>query len=165
MVICFNKKINEALERINFEGEHHELLVQENEEEADVIEKYGNSQWKVVDLLNDKYSSVLQDKFDLHNWIEYNKDDEVAYFLSETGTNCLNYAEHRAPHKFHLWLGSKGFVIGVEQIGKSFNSEEIDNKRIKENEGAAFEFFRNCKSTIFFDNPKETRQVFMECLF
>jgi len=165
MVLDFQKKLSEALESIGFAGEYHELLVQQEQEEIDVLEIYGNAQWQIVDLLNEKYNSVLMDKIDLHNWIDYNQKDEVAYFLSETGTNCLNYAEHRAPHKFHVWSGEKGFVVGVEQIGESFSAEMINEKRIKENEGAAFEFFRNCNSTIFFDNPKETRVVYMELKF
>ena len=108
-----------------------------------------------------EYSS----KFDLYNWLEFNSKDEVAYFLNEAGSNCLTYSDHKTPHKFHLWLGSKGFIIGIEQLGTGFNASEINEKKIKDNEGAAFEFFRNCQSEIFFDDSQKAKIVYMEHLF
>jgi len=157
MTLHFNKNIQEALRNIG-EYEHQELFVHDQESTSQIIEHYGKQKWQVVDLINQKFNS----KFDLYNWLEFNQNDEVAYFLNEAGSNCLNYSDHKIPHKFHLWLGSKGFIIGIEQLGKGFNALEIEEKRIRNNEGAAFQFFRNCRSSIFFDNAEEAKVVFME---
>ena len=59
-----------------------------------------------------------------------------------------------------MWLGKKGFVIGISQKGEGFSAVEVDDKKIKTNEGAAFDFFRNCKGEIFFDNPQQVRMVY-----
>jgi hypothetical protein len=37
--------------------------------------------------------------------------------------------------------------------------------RIKTNEGEAFNFFRKCKSTIFFDDMNKANQVYMKFIF
>ncbi|MBI2662401.1 hypothetical protein HYX11_03000, partial [Candidatus Woesearchaeota archaeon] len=100
-----------------------------------------------------------------YNWLRHNANDEVAYFLSETGANCLNYSLFRAPHKFHLWLGKKGFVIGIEQKGRGFPAALIHEQQRKKNEGAAFEFFRTCKSEIFFDDENSAKVVYIETRF
>ncbi|MBI2661919.1 hypothetical protein HYX11_00480, partial [Candidatus Woesearchaeota archaeon] len=100
-----------------------------------------------------------------YNWLRHNANDEVAYFLSETGANCLNYSLFRAPHKFHLWLGKKGFVIGIEQKGRGFPAVDVNAKKIKINEGAAFEFFRTCKGEIFFDDANSAKVVYIEARF
>lgn len=167
MTIHFNKNLTEAIQNIGAH-QYHELFLHDQERVLNnsfqLIDKYGRLKWQIVDLLNEKYSIILKDKFDLYNWLNHNPNDEVAYFLNETGSNCLNYAEHKIPHKFHLWLGEKWFIIGIEQLGKGFNAHEIDEKRIKDNEGAAFEFYRKCKSAIFFDDSKNARIVYMECL-
>ena len=161
MTIHFDKTLTESLKNIG-DYEHQELFVHNQERtSSEIIEHYGKQKWQVVDLINQKFNS----KFNLYNWLEHNTDDEVAYFLNEAGSNCLNHSDHKIPHRFHLWLGSKGFIIGVEQLGKGFNALEIDEKRIKKNEGAAFEFFRNCQSHVFFDDPEEAKLVFMEHLF
>ena len=186
MTIHFQKNLPQALMNINFQ-EYHELPVHQETSlvcptaNKKVIDLYGEQMWKVVDLINEKFgrgekvgnqppneekhSRVMKEKFDLYNWINHNSNDEVAYFLSETGSNCINFSEFKAPAKFHLWLGVKGFVIGVEQKGKPFNAEEIDPKRIKDNEGAAFEFYRQCESAVFFDNYQAARVVYLEWLF
>ena len=159
MALHFNKKLNEALNNI---GSHHyhELFVHDSHRTSEIIEHYGKQKWQVVDLINEKFNS----NFDLYNWLEFNSADEVAYFINEAGSNCLNYSDYKIPHKFHLWLGSKGFVIGIEQLGRGFNAKAIDSMRIKDNAGAAFDFFRNCQSSIFFDDGENTRIVFMEHL-
>ena len=168
MSLHFQRTIQQALQNI---GQHtyHQLLISEEKRAADnfpgLIEHYGKKKWEIVDLLNEKYSQVLQDKFDLYNWLNFDENDEVAYFLNEAGSNAINYSDHKIPYKFHLWLGEKGFIIGVEQLGRGFNAVEINKKRSKENEGAAFDFFRKCKSSIFFDDPEEARMVLMESLF
>jgi len=171
MALNFSQTLQQGLKNIRFTGEYHELLVHEDEIERDIyssceiIETYGKLKWKIVDLLNQKYSTIIKSQFDLYNWLTFNDNDEVSYFLNEAGSNCLNYSEYKVPHKFHLWLGYNGFVIGVEQRGNGFNAEEVHTKKLKENEGAAFTFFRECKSKIFFDNSKNAKVVYMEWLW
>tara|TARA_Y100000310_G_C20637552_1_gene792024 strand:- start:1109 stop:1600 length:492 start_codon:yes stop_codon:yes gene_type:complete len=157
MTLNFNKNIQDALQNIG-NHQYHQLFIHNKERTSQIIEHYGKQKWQVVDLINQKFNS----KFDLYNWLDHNSNDEVAYFLNEAGSNCLNYSDHKVPHKFHLWLGSKGFIIGMEQLGKGFNALEINENRIKDNAGAAFEFFRNCQSKIFFDNSEEARIVYIE---
>lgn len=169
MVLNFRRTFLEALSSIKYQGKHKELLVHGEEREindhSEIIEVYGNSKWKVVDLINEHYSSVLNKKFDLYNWLHHNEEDELAYFLSEAGSNCLSHSQFKAPHKFHLWLGEKGFIVGIEQLGKGFPAELVHKKRIKQNEGAAFEFFEKCQSQIFFDDPHDAKMIFMEYTF
>ncbi len=164
MTIQWQQTLRKAIEEIQLEEEKEwfvadELRTLENGDE--LIEKYGKAKWAVVDYLNERYKGRIK-KIDLHHWIEFDKSDEVAYFLNEAGSNCLNYAEYKIPYAFRVWSGKKGFVIGVIQKGKSFDAFEIDSKRIKENEGAAFTFFRECKNVVFFDNPSEARVVYLE---
>ena len=169
MVISFHKNISASLKSIHLQ-QHQEFLVHSQESKRthltsdDLIALYGNHKWAVVDILNREYRHLLETPFDLYHWLNYKEHDEVAYFLNEAGSNALSHSEFLVPYKFHLWLGKKGFIIGIEQKGKSFNAEKVNQKRIKDNEGAAFEFYRNCKSTVFFDNPQEARIVFMEYL-
>ncbi len=59
-------------------------------------------------------------------------------------------------------MGTKGFVIGIEQQGKGFDAEKINQEKIKEGEGAAFEFFRKCKGTVFFDDSEKAKVVYLE---
>ena len=152
MVIKLDTDLNEELKNIG-NGEYNKIMINS--------EEYGESKWQIVEIINQKYSQVLKNKFDLYNWLYHNKNDEVAYFLNEAGSNVLNYSEFNIPSKFHLWLGNKGFLIGIEQQGRGFNAAKIDKENIKENEGAAFEFYRNCKSIVFFDNPEEARIVYL----
>ena len=177
MVLHFTQQLHQALQEIEF-IEHQEWIVHEPEEERtynisdEILGKYGDCKWAIVDLLNQKYGSALgsqfnlalNGKFDLYNWINKNKQDEVAYFLNEAGSNCLNYSEFKAPYKFHLWLGEKGFIIGLEQKGKGFNAEAVHQQKIKENEGAAFEFFRECNSKIFFDDSVNAKIIYLQFL-
>ncbi len=171
MVLHFTKNLPEALEHIGYSGEGYELPVYSVEEvrshliSDEVISKYGSSKWAIVDMLNEKYGALLFNKFDLYNWLDKNKDDEVAYFLNEAGSNSLNYSEFLAPWKFHLWLGKKGFVIGIEQKGKGFNAAKVNDEKIKEHQGGAFAFFRDCKGIVFFDNSEEAKIVFFELKF
>lgn len=171
MVIHFTKTLPEALEQIDFSGEGFEILLYPHEEirshviSDEVIANYGYAKWAIVDALNEKYGALLFNKFDLYNWLEKNKDDEVAYFLNEAGSNSLNYAEFLAPWKFHLWFGKKGFIIAIEQKGKGFNALKVHDGGIKENKGGAFAFFRGCKGNVFFDNAKEARIVYLEVKF
>ena len=170
MTLDFVKTIQQALTAIGFSG-YYELPVYEAEElrsyiiSDEVIEKYGQAKWAVVDILNEKWGVLLFNKFDLHNWLEKNQEDEVAYFLNEAGSNSLNYSEYLAPSKFHLWLGKNGFVIGIEQKGKGFNAVKVNEEKIKENKGGAFKFFRECKGVIFFDNAERARMVYLEVKF
>lgn len=167
MVLDFSRSLQESLELIGA-TEGYEFPVYENEEirthliSDALIERYGHAKWAIVDLLNEKYGALLFNKFDLHNWLDKNKDDEVAYFLNEAGSNSLNYSEFLAPYKFHLWLGKNGFVIAIEQKGRGFNALKIDEERVKDNQGGAFTFFRDCKSIIFFDDAEEARILYLE---
>lgn len=164
MALNFDRTLQESLARIGMK-KYRKIEVHAIEEVrtpacSHIIETYGKAKWEVVERLNAHYGK----NFDLHNWLNYNESDEVAYFLNEAGSNCLNYADFKAPSKFHLWKGRRGFVIGIEQIGEGFDAINVDLLKLKQNEGAAFEFFRRCKSNIFFDDPKSSNIVFMECL-
>jgi len=158
MVIYFDKKLNSALHKIG-EYEYRELEIYLNQEvvkhEHDLIERYGNAKWAIVDLLNERYGT----KIDLQNWLDY-KEDDVAHFLNEAGSNSLHHSEFRAPWRFHLWLGEKGFIIGIEQKGRGFDASYVNSERVKDNEGAAFEFYRRCKGKVFFDDPKNARVIY-----
>jgi hypothetical protein len=168
MAIHFKRSFLEALSNIQL-VKHHEFMIHSPEELVDhkkqksVIDKYGDAKWQVVELINSHFN--LKNKFDLYNWLNHNEEDELAYFINEAGSNCLNYSEYKAPHKFHVWLGKKGFIVAIEQKGAGFPAKKIHDHRLKQNEGAAFRFFRNCKSNIFFDDPDEARMVFMEWKF
>ena len=165
MTLNFNKTLQQALDNIS-QTDYHEFLIHEEESATEhhevLITKYGDAKWAIVDLLNQKYSQRLEQPFDLINWLHYNENDELAYFLNEVGSNVLNYSEFKAPYKFHLWLGERGFIVGIEQKGKGFDAEKIHHENIKEGEGAAFDFFRKCKGEVFFDVHKEVRVVYFE---
>ncbi len=170
MVINFNHSLQQALEDINFQGQYQEYVIHEDTRErcehtdSELIEKYGDAKWNVVDVLNKEFSTVLGGKFDLYNWLHHKEEDEVAYFLNEGGSNTLNYSQFKAPHSFRVWLGSKGFVIGIQQMGKGFNAWKVNDKELMSNEGAAFDFFRRCNNVIFFDDAENTKIVFMEAI-
>ena len=167
MVLHFNHNLQQALENIQAEG-YHEILVHDDEEIRDhnnsceIIEKYADAKHEIVETLNQYYPHFNSD---LVNWINKNQNDEVSYFLNEAGSNVLNHSQFKAPSKFHIWFGKKGFIIGIEQKGKTFNAEEVHENKIKENEGAAFDFFRNCQSKIFFNDSKNAKTIFMEFKF
>ena len=171
MVLHFTKTLSQALENIGYTREYYEFLVYELEEirthmiSDEVIGQYGNAKWAIVDILNEKYGALLFNKFDLHHWLEKNQEDEVAYFLNEAGSNSLNYSEFLAPWRFHLWLGKKGFVIGVEQKGAGLNVEKVNGEKLKENKGGAFAFFRECKNVVFFDDRENAKIVYLELTF
>jgi len=149
MSINFNHNLSAALENIST-LKHKEFMVNS-------LEELGKIKWQIVNCINSKFNT----QHDLYNWIHYNEQDEVAYFLNEAGSNALN---HDIIKKFHLWLGEQGFIIALEQES-GFNALEVNEQKIRENEGAAFHFYRNCKSRIFFDNPEEAKIVFMEHKF
>lgn len=171
MVLDFNKTLTEALENINVKKYHH-IAIHESETvrtvqmSDDIIDHYGKAKWKIIYILNNYYNHRLNhrlnQKFDLYNWL-HKKEDDVAYFLSEAGSNCLNYSTFKAPAQFHLWCGNNSFVIAIEQKGEGFPAKIIDIKKLRKNDGAGFDFFRQCKSSIFFNNPTAATIVFMEC--
>lgn len=171
MVLNFTLTLQQALSEIKFSGESREFPVHQGVKQREgnlfegLIQRYGEAKWKIVDLLNQHYSQLLENPFDLHNWLNHNQDDEVAYFLNEAGSNCLNHSEYKAPYKFQVWLGHKGFIIGIEQKGTGFDAHKVHQQKLKTNEGAAFEFFRRSRSQIFFDDPHDARTVFMEYKF
>lgn len=146
------------LEKITY----HQFIIHDKEElrtlenTDELLEKYADGKCWVIDTLNKRYNT----NFNQENWLNY-KEDKVAWFVNETGSNCLNYSEFKIPAKFHLWLGDEGFVIGIEQLGKGFNSFEINKRIIKENKGAAFNFYRECKGVVFFDDKEEAKVVYL----
>ena len=166
MTLHFNKTLQEAHNNIQH-TDYHEFIIHDKEEERihhdEVIAVYGNAKWDIVDKVNQKHSHILESPVDLHNWLNYNENDEVSYFLNEVGSNSLSHSEFKAPFKFHLWHGQRGFIIGIEQKGKGFNAKEVDKLKIKDNR--AFDFFRKCKGSIFFDNSENTKIVYMEFMF
>jgi hypothetical protein len=163
MVIHFSKSLQDALEEIGTLEQQYEFVIQHTPQQRmltnsdDILQTYGEAKWEVLELLNEQY----QTNFNHHNWLTGNKRDEVAYFLNEVGSNSLSHSEFKAPHRFHLWLGKKGFIIGVEQKGRGFNAKEVHRKKVKKNKGAAFTFFRKAKSSIFFDAPERAQIVFL----
>ncbi len=163
MSLNFSKTLKEALENIQPE-QYRQFLIhgEEGIRTDEIIKTYGDAKWQIVELLNQKYSQLLKDQFDLHNWLNFNENDELAYFLNEAGSNCLSHSQFKAPYRFHLWTGKLGFVVGVEQKGKGFDAEQTHQHRLRDNQGAAFDFFRRCRSEIFFDNPKDSKIVLME---
>ena len=158
MVISFSVNLLEVLMIIKCNRGRRSLFLDKDAQRR--IELYGNAKWAIVDLLNEKYSFRFAAPIDLYHWLYFQEHDEVAYFLNEAGSNVLNYGENKLPSAFHLWLGEKGFIIGIEQEGKGFNAIQIDELHLKENEGAGFEFFRNCHATIFFDNPQNANVIY-----
>jgi hypothetical protein len=170
-MLNFNLTLQEALNNIHFTEKFLEFNIHEEERERcdhtdkELIERYGDAKWKVIDTLNQQYNTILASEFDLYNWLYHKENDDVAYFLNEVGSNCLNHSQFKAPHAFRIWFGSKGFILGIQQKGRGFNAKKVHVEKIRENEGAAFDFFRNCKNKIFFDNPKESKIIFMEFMF
>ena len=166
MTICFESSLVNVLENIQLISKHH-FSVHDLEQIRDVfsscaiVEKYGEQKWAIIELLNQTYDT----NFNLYNWIEKNSSDEVSFFLNEAGSNSLNYSQFKAPYNFSLWLGKKGFIIGVEQKGTGFDVQKVIQEQIKENEGAGFNFFSNCQSKIFFDNFKNAKVVYLKHLF
>jgi len=166
MALSFQHTLPQALENIQFFGEQTIIPIHPHQKERteETITHYGQAKWAIVDKLNERYSSVLNTEFNLHHWLHYNEYDEVAYFLNEAGSNTLIHSQFKAPSHFHLWLGKKGFVIGIEQRGKGFNAEKINTEKKKKNEGAAFEFYRKCKGRVFFDDSVNARRVYLEVM-
>lgn len=167
MALSFHHTLSKALENINFTGEQTTISIHpyQQQRSEETIVQYGQAKWAVVDKLNERYSTLLNREFNLHHWLHYNEYDEVAYFLNEAGSNTLQHSQFKLPSHFHLWMGKKGFVIGIEQQGKGFNAERINQEKIKEGEGAAFEFYRSCKSIIFFDDSSNCKIVYLQHLF
>lgn len=165
MVISFLFNQKEALKEIRWTKEKKIILIETEKNSDDFVIDYGKAKWAIVDLLNEKYSKFFVEPIDLYNWLKYNSNDEVSYFLNEAGSNALNYAEQKKPTAFHLWLGEKGFVMGIEQEKKGFDAVRVDSLRLRENEGAGFDFFRNCRGKVFFDNRRNARLVYFMQLF
>lgn len=127
---------------------------------ASFIAHYGSAKFRIVELLNQRYAQHFSSLIDLHNWLYHRQEDEVAYFLNEAGSNAINHSDYKAPARFHLWLGENGFLIGVEQKGKSFAVGELTKSLRQTKGGDGSRFFQACQGTIFFDNPKEAKVVY-----
>jgi hypothetical protein len=165
MVIHFTKNLQEALHNIQLRELktfpiHTKKETRTHHTSDTIISIYGDAKWAIIHHLNHHYNLSS----DLHNWI-LKKEDEPAHFINEAGSNTLSHSEFKSPSKFHLWLGNKGFIIGVEQLGTGFNALEVHENKIKENKGAAFDFFRACKGSIFFDDKSNATVVYLEHLF
>ncbi|MBT4538899.1 hypothetical protein HOI26_02215 [Candidatus Woesearchaeota archaeon] len=158
MVIHYTKELEKTRKIIEKESYYHFPVSEEKRHITntdEILEVYANAKWQIIDLLNKRYKT----NFDLHNWIRKD-EDEVAHFLCEAGSNALESSQNKSPTAFHLWLGKKGFIIGIEQ-NNSFNAQEINEQRIKVNKGAGFEYYRRSKSTIFFDSPINTKKIYL----
>ncbi len=148
-MIDFQRSLQQSLTEISFQ-EHHSFT------------EYGAAQWAIVDVVNTRYNMLLKDKFDLYHWLWYHEEDELAYFLIEAGSNALHAGQEDEKGKvpiFHLWLGSKGFIVGVEQE-KTFNAQELCSLN-KERGGLGF--FQRAKQCVFFDHPRKTNIIY--CLY
>ena len=168
MVVDFERSLEESKNIIDFGAEIAEFVIFDisgvnSLEEIQI--KFSKALWTVVEVLNSRYQEKLEFEFNLYNWIEHNNSDEVAYFLNETSSNCLNYSQFKAPWKFVIYFGSKGFILGVLQQGKGFNAEHVFLDRVKSNEGAGFLFYEECPSVIFFDDASNAKEVYLEYLF
>lgn len=162
MTLHFNLDLPYFLKKIG-PNIHHCFLVHKHQTERkdhdkETLQKYHDAKWAIVDLLN--INQQIPYTINLYNWLHHQSHDEIAYFLSEAGSNTLNYAEFKAPSHFEAWLGKKGIILGITQQGTPFNPTHINNHNIKENEGAAFDFFRNCNGIIFFDHPTAAQSVY-----
>jgi hypothetical protein len=167
MALHFDHSLVKSLEEIDFIEEVEEFPVHQSEESrvftnsCNIIDKYGNAKYGVVRLINEVYGVHIN----LQSWVDDDIHDEVSYFLSEAGSNCLNYSQFKAPDKFKTWFGRKGFVVAIEQKGQGFNPKLVNEDDIKHNEGRAFEFYRNCNSKIFFDNSEDANIVYLQFMF
>ncbi len=148
-MIDFGRKLSTCFEKIGLDR-YKVIRIQDQE-------GYNKHKWTIPDLLNLRYNTT----FDHHNWLHYKESDEVAYFLNEAGNNVFHYCGF--PFQFHVWFGKKGFVIGISQE-KEFNAVEINENRVFQTEGRGFEFYRSCKSVVFFDDPKNVKCVYFEYL-
>ena len=166
MVLAFTVTLDTSLKEID-PHTYREFIIHSKTEKktfhnaCEIVERHGQVKWQGIELLNEHYGTT----FCLSHWLHeqgYTGDDDVSSFLNEAGSNVLSHSEFKAPWKFHLWLGKQGFIIGIQQKGRGFNAREIDEKRIKQNEGAAFEFFRRCRSMVFFDDSKNARIVYFK---
>ncbi|MDP3640080.1 MAG: hypothetical protein Q8R53_02660 [Nanoarchaeota archaeon] len=165
MVFSFNLTLKKALEFLSATNDYHTFPIHGEEHPAvhseAFIAQYGAAKRSVVELLNQRYKSLLSPKADLHNWLYHRQDDEIAYFLNEAGSNTINHSDYQAPACFHLWLGERGFIIGVEQKGQGFAAEKLRKETVpSESGGSASRFFRSCKGIIFFDDPESARIVY-----
>lgn len=171
MPLNFQRTLPEALAAIGCATPAQEFIIHAETVELptlipdDIFHRYAEAKWDIVELINQRYSTLLSQPFDLYNWLYAYEPDELAYFLNETSSNCFNYSQFKAPSKFKVWLGSKGFIVAVEQRGNGFNAESVNQTQQKENEGAAFYFFRTAKSTVFFDDSKNATIVYFEWCF
>ena len=87
MVISFEKKLQKALEEISFTGEFYEFMVHEDnfiiEHSEELINRYGQAKWSVVDILNERFNHILNDN-ELHN------SDDLYYYLNDSWLSIQN---------------------------------------------------------------------------
>ncbi len=164
MVLLFDYTLALALQTISCQEEKHFPIHLEDKERThhnadEIMERYGDSLHALVSLLNQRYALDCN----LLAWLEHD-EDEVSSFLNEACSNTLHHASFKAPSHVRVWLGEKGFIIGIEQKGKGFDAQTVHHLDKKENKGAAFDFYRKSKGKIFFDHPPDARIVYFEFL-
>ena len=128
MVLDFTRILNDSLLTIGSTKETAEFVIFDMDQPCSPEEiqiRYSKALWTVVEVINGRYASKLPFEFNLYNWIEHNHKDELAYFLNEASSNCMNYSDYKSSYKFVIHFGEKGFIVGVLQQGKGFNAELI----------------------------------------
>ncbi len=176
MVINWNKNLEETLTEIK--GTTNDLPVyismQFTTKDTKTLDTFRNGyiecnklQNKIFEMINSIYCTTGKKRFEYKPLQEIQEDDysyDLNMFLHEASDNIIRYSENEIPKAFHLWTAEKGFVIGVEQEGNGFNAKKINESRIcdEDSKGRGFEFFRNSKQEILFDNPIDTRIVYMK---
>ena len=172
MVIAFHKSLNNALIEIGFqEGRDfyrqyeiypfQDVINPNSSERFEKSKEYRQKRDELLREINQGLAHKFQRRFDMSHWFT-GENDDLANFLAEAGSNAFTYSEYHAPHQLGLWLSDISFVVSVEQLGKGFNANKINNTRQKSNAGAGFELYRNCASEIFFDNPEVSKKVYMQ---
>lgn len=164
MVLRFQQTLSQACQDIELKREKYFLLPLQSrtlQNSDTLLEKYAEAKWNVITSLQAYYGPITN----LENWINGNRQDEIATFLNEWGSNVLLYSERKIPARYSLWLGKRGCVIGIEQQGNGFDAQWVHELRLKNNKGTCFDFFRSCKSLVFFDDPRQAKKVYFQVNF
>ena len=77
MTLIFNKTVQGALKEIDT-YQYQEFMVNEPNQPTplgSIPNNYAESKWQIVEMLNQTYSQILKNKFDLYNWLYHHKED------------------------------------------------------------------------------------------
>ncbi|HIH11884.1 TPA: hypothetical protein HA241_06860 [Candidatus Woesearchaeota archaeon] len=164
MVLLWSKTVDQALAEVRFTHRYEfeistEPRTLDNTDE--IIPRYAAVKQHIVVILNSHFPHWMGRRFRLKHWLQRKKHDELAYFLNEAGSNCLAYADHKIPAQFRLWIGKKGFLIGITQSGGGFPAREVYVQKRRNNLGGGFRFYARCRSKIFFDSPAKATEVYL----